>query len=158
MELLKLFNFGIVLVQLQALTKQQTAMIKNFKMKTMLLMLVVPVMIMATYVDDLTGIAAAIKAGNSKTLAEYFDNTVELKVLNKEGAYSKSQAEAIVKDFFAKNPPKNFAFKFDGPSGGNGAHYAIGTLTTDAGKFRTYVYMKKKADKFYIQELSFENE
>jgi len=124
----------------------------------MLLVIVVPFMIMATVIDDLSSIAAAIKSGNSKSLAEYFDNTVELKVLNKEGAYSKSQAEAIVKDFFAKNPPKNFIFKFDGPSGGNGAHYAIGTLTTDSGKFRTYVYMKKKADKFYIQELSFENE
>jgi len=121
-------------------------------------MLVAPLFVMATMIDDLSGIATAIKAGDSKSLAGYFDNTVELKVLNKEGAYSKSQAEAIVKDFFTKNPPKNFTFKFDGPSGGNGAHYAIGTLTTDSGKFRTYVYMKKKDDKFYIQELSFENE
>lgn len=131
---------------------------KKFNHKIAVLLLVVPFMVMATMLDDLTNIGNAIRTGNSKALAEYFDNTVELKVLNKEGAYSKSQAEAIVKDFFTKNPPKSFAFKFDGPSGGSGAHYAIGTLTTQGGKFRTYVYMKKKADKFYIQELSFENE
>jgi hypothetical protein len=133
-------------------------MTKKFNYRTFLLMLALPFLVMATAADELSSIAAAIKAGNSKALAEFFDNTVELKVLNKEGAYSKSQAEAIVKDFFAKNPPSNFSFKFDGPSGGSGAHYAIGTLTTGNGKFRTYVYLKKKGEKFYIQELSFENE
>ncbi len=122
------------------------------------LMLIAPVFIFAAVAGDLDNISSAIKAGDSKKLAEYFDNTVEVKILNKEGAYSKSQAEAIVKDFFTKNPPKSFSFIHDGPSGGNNAHYAIGSLGTDKGKFRTYVYMKKKADKFYIQELSFENE
>lgn len=118
----------------------------------------VPVFLFAAVLSDLDSISSSIKAGDSKKLAEYFDNTVEVKVLNKEGAYSKSQAEAIVKDFFAKNPPKSFSFMHDGPSGGNNAHYAIGSLGTDNGTFRTYVYMKKKDDKFYIQELSFENE
>ncbi len=130
------------------------------KLKThiIIILLVVPVMIFGTRLSDLDNISSAIKAGNSKSLAVYFDNTVEVKILNKEGAYSKSQAEAIVKDFFAKNPPKSFSFIHDGPSGGNNAHYAIGSLASDKGKFRTYVYMKKVNDKFLIQELSFENE
>lgn len=121
-------------------------------------MLIAPALIFAVVAGDLDNISSAIKAGDSKKLAEYFDNTVEVKILNKEGAYSKSQAEAIVKDFFSKNPPKSFSFLHDGPSGGNNAHYAIGSLATDSGKYRTYVYMKKKDEKFYIQELSFENE
>ena len=130
------------------------------KLKThiIIILLVVPVMIFGTRLSDLDNISSAIKAGNSKSLAVYFDNTVEVKILNKEGAYSKSQAEAIVKDFFAKNPPKSFSFIHDGPSGGNNAHYVIGSLASDKGKFRTYVYMKKVNDKFLIQELSFENE
>lgn len=133
-------------------------MTKNSKTGFILTMLIVPFMIFATVVGDLENIATAIKSGDSKSLAAYFDNTVEVKIANKEGAYSKSQAEAIVKDFFAKNPPSAFKFIHDGPSGGNNAHYAIGSLTTNSGKFRTYVYMKKKGEKFYIQELSFENE
>lgn len=130
------------------------------KIKThiIIILLVVPVMIFGTRLSELDNISSAIKGGNSKALAEYFDNTVEVKILNKEGAYSKSQAEAIVKDFFTKNPPKSFSFIHDGPSGGNNAHYAIGSFVTDKGKFRTYVYMKKVNDKFLIQELSFENE
>lgn len=133
-------------------------MTKNSKTGFIITMLIAPLMIFATITGDLDNIANAIKTGNSKSLAAYFDNTVEVKIANKEGAYSKSQAEAIVKDFFTKNAPVNFAFKHDGPSGGNNAHYAIGSLKTDKGNFRTYVYMKKIGDKFLIQELSFENE
>lgn len=59
-------------------------------------------MIFAAVVSDLDSIASAIKGGDSKELATYFDNTVEVKIANKEGAYSKSQAEAIVKDFLQK--------------------------------------------------------
>ncbi len=140
-----------------ALTKFAT-MLQHSKLKLFTTFLVVPFLIFATVVDDLDSIASAIKAGDSKVLATYFDNTVEVKIGNKEGAYSKSQAEAIVKDFFTKNKPKSFSFKHNGPSGGNNAHYAIGSLVTDKGNFRTYVYLKKKDDKFYIQELSFENE
>lgn len=126
--------------------------------KASILLLVVPLMIFATRTGDLDNIAAAFKAGNSKALAAYFDNTVEVKIANKEGAYSNSQAEAIVKDFFAKNPPTAFSFKHDGNSGGNTAHYAIGSLVTSKGTFRTYVYLKKSGDKFVIQELKIENE
>ena len=71
--------------------------------KASILLLAVPLMIFATATGDLDNISAAIKAGNSKALAEYFDNTVEVKIANKEGAYSKSQAEAIVKDFLNLN-------------------------------------------------------
>ena len=147
----------MVLANLIQLTNK-AVMKKQSGKKLFFILLIVPVMIFGTRLGDLDNISASIKAGNSKTLAEYFDNTVEVKILNKEGAYSKSQAEAIVKDFFAKNPPKSFSFIHDGPSGGNNAHYAIGSLGTDKGKFRTYVYMKKINDKFVIQELSFENE
>lgn len=147
----------MVLAINSALTKR-TAMLKYSKSKIMFTLLVVPFMIFAAFAGDLDSIASAIKAGDSKALAAYFDNTVEVKIGNKEGAYSKSQAETIVKDFFTKNPPKNFSFKHNGPSGGNNAHYAIGSLVTEKGNFRTYVYLKKKDNKFFIQELSFENE
>lgn len=140
-----------------ALTKN-TAMFKNNRTKLIAILAVVPFLIFATMQSELVGITSAIKSGDSKSLATYFDNTVEVKIANKEGAYSKSQAEAVVKDFFTKNPPKDFSFLHEGTSGGSNGHYAIGSLSTDKGKFRTYVYMKKRADKFYIQELSFENE
>ncbi len=126
--------------------------------KRLLIIIILPLTIFATQLGDLDGISQSLRSGNAKSLSEYFDTSVELKILDKEGAYSKAQAEEIVKDFFAKNVPSDFSFIHDGPSGGNNAHYAIGKLTTSNGKFRTYMYMKKKGDTFVIQELSFENE
>ncbi|MFN3940248.1 MAG: DUF4783 domain-containing protein [Chitinophagales bacterium] len=131
---------------------------KKRNTKISIVLLLAPLLLMAVYTGDLDSIAQAIRTGNAKSLAAYFDSTVELKINDKEGAYSKAQAEQVVKDFFVKNPPKGFSFLHDGPSGGNNAHYAIGTLTTANGKFRTYIYLKKKGDAYFIQEISFENE
>lgn len=130
---------------------------KNHINKNMLVFLLVPLLIMAGTTSNLDSIAQAIRTGNAKELASYFDTTIEIKINDKEGAYSKAQAEQVVKDFFVKNPPKGFSFMHDGESGGS-AYYAIGSLTTANGKFRTYVYLKKKGESYLIQELSFENE
>jgi hypothetical protein len=58
----------------------------------------------ATFALDITEeIAAAIKSGNSKAIAAYFTDNVDLKVLAQEDVYSKAQAELIVKDFFTRS-------------------------------------------------------
>ena len=105
---------------------------------------------------DVNKISSAIKAGNASALAVHFDNTVEVTILNKEGAYSKSQAELVVKDFFGKNAPTDFKIMHEGSSGGN-SKYAIGTLSTANGEFRTYMFLKQTGDTFVIQELKFES-
>ena len=48
------------------------------------------------------GIILAIKSGNSKELARYFNTSIEIAILENEDVYSKAQAELIIKDFFAK--------------------------------------------------------
>ena len=59
-------------------------------------------------------IFSAIKAGNSKVLAKYFNSNVELVILDKDGVYSKTQAELIVREFFAKNIPSNLVKRHEG--------------------------------------------
>lgn len=102
-------------------------------------------------------IAAAIKSGNSKDIARHFGANVNLKIINQEDIYSKNQAEMILKDFFAKNPVKNYTAKHNGTSK-NGAQYTIGTLNTANGNFRTYYFIKKNPDGVQIQEFRIENE
>lgn len=102
-------------------------------------------------------IAAAIKSGNSKDIARHFGSNVNLKIINQEDIYSKNQAEMILKDFFAKNPVKNYTAKHNGTSK-NGAQYTIGTLNTANGNFRTYYFIKKNTDGVQIQEFRIENE
>lgn len=106
---------------------------------------------------ELGQISAAIKSGNAKSLAEFFDTSLEITILNQEGSYSNSQAEAVVKNFFSKNTPSDFQIIHKGDSGGN-SKYAIGKLQTANGTFRTYIYVKQKGDRQLIQQLRFERE
>lgn len=101
-------------------------------------------------------ISSAFKAGNSKELVKHFNTNVELVILENEDVYSKTQAEMILRDFFDKQPPKNFAILHQG--GKNGSKYAIGDLTTTKGNFRVYFLLKKREDTYLIHQLRIEKE
>ena len=101
-------------------------------------------------------ISNAIKSGNSKAIAAYFADNVDLKILTQEDVYSKSQAELIIKDFFSKHPVKSF--KIVHSSSKNDSQFAIGSLETSTGKFRVYFLLKKSAAKQLIQQFRIETE
>ena len=123
------------------------------------LILIVPLLIQASFIADvLDDIALTIRSGNAKELVKFFDAHVEITLLDKEGTYSKAQAEQVIKDFFAVHKPASFVLVHRGSSG-EGSQYGIGTLTTSKDlKFRTYYFVKKRGDKSLIQELRFEEE
>lgn len=102
-------------------------------------------------IDEVIG---ALRSGNSAQLAGYFDENVELTLPDKSDSYSKAQAQLIVKDFFSNNGVKGFDLKHkgDSPSG----HFCIGTLQTNAGNFRTNVFMKIKNGKEVVKEIRFQ--
>ena len=99
----------------------------------------------------------ALKSGNYKAIAAYFQESVELNLPGNEGLYSKAQAELILKDFFQKSTPKNFTAKHEGESK-DGAKFNIGTLETIGGTYRTYFFLKKSGDNLMIKELRIEKE
>lgn len=101
-------------------------------------------------------IAAAIKLGNSKELTKYFAPNVELVIGDKSGTYSKAQAEMMVKDFFAKNPVKDYKVMHQGNSQDNSL-YTIGDLTANTKSFRTYYLLRKNGDNYLIHQLRFED-
>ncbi|MEP7107479.1 MAG: DUF4783 domain-containing protein [Ferruginibacter sp.] len=103
-------------------------------------------------IDD---VIAAMKTGNAGVVAKYFDNSVEISMPDKSNSYSKSQAELVLKDFFASNPVKSFEIIHKGENAGS--QYCIGTLQTRNGAYRTTIFMKQKADRQVLQELRFEN-
>lgn len=104
------------------------------------------------------GIYSAIKAGNSKELAKYFNTNIDLVILDKEGVYSKSQAELILKDFFSKNTvnPGNGFIKLH--DGGKDSKFIIGTLYTNKGQFRVYLVMKTINGLFTIHQFRIEDD
>ncbi|MEO8567549.1 MAG: DUF4783 domain-containing protein [Ginsengibacter sp.] len=96
----------------------------------------------------------AIKSGNASEISKFFDNTVEITFPGKSNSYSKSQAELVLRDFFSKNPAKNF--KIIHKSDNEGSQYCIGNLETINGTFRTTIYLRQKGENQVIQELRFE--
>ena len=91
-------------------------------------------------------VISSLRSGNAAELAKNFDDNIELSLPDKSDSYSKAQAQLIVKDFFSNNGVKGFELKHKGES--PGGHFCIGTLQTNAGSFRTNVFMKMKNVKF----------
>lgn len=100
-------------------------------------------------------IVAAIKAGNSKALAQYFSTTIEITLPGKEGTFSKVQAEMIIKDFFTKYPPAAFEVNQKGSSSG-GSQFIIGTYKSNNKLYKTYLLLKPIDKQLLIQQLQFE--
>lgn len=101
-------------------------------------------------------ILQSLKTGNSKTLSEYFNQNVEMVVLENDNVYSKAQAQQIVNKFFSGNPPESFNIIHQG--GKEGAQYVIGNLVTSKGTFRVYFLLKKNSGKDYIHQLRIEEQ
>lgn len=101
--------------------------------------------------DDVIG---AMKSGSAEQLAKYFDNVVEITMPDKSNSYSKSQAEVIMRDFFANYKVKSFDVLHKGDNGNS--NYCIGNLQTKDGRFRTTLFVKQRGDKQFLQEIRIE--
>jgi len=100
-------------------------------------------------------ISTAIKTGNSKELAKYFGSTVELILPGNEGAFSKAQAEMIMKDFFGKSAPVSFTVSQTRNSAG-GTQFIIGKYKNKDEILNVYILLKPVASQLVIQQMHFE--
>mgnify|MGYP003542182700 FL=1 len=130
--------------------------VKPQQMKRFFTLLTIGALISSfSFFSSIDEVINALKTGNATEVAKYFDNTIELNMPDKSNNYSKSQAELVLKDFFASNTVKSFEVIHKGENAGS--QYCIGTLVTKAGSFRTTVFMKQNGDKQLLQEITFEN-
>ena len=104
-------------------------------------------------------INVGLETGNAKVLSAYFNQNVELVVLDNDNVYSKAQAQQIVANFFNKFPPvAENAFSIIHDSGKANAQYVIGKLKTEKGDFRVYFLLKQSEGKQYIHQLRIEQQ
>ena len=96
-------------------------------------------------------IIQSLKTGDAKSLSAYFNQNIELVVLENDNVYSKAQAEQIISKFFSKNTPESFDIIHE--SSAEGANLVIGNLVTNNGDFRVYIFLRKNAGKDYIFQL-----
>jgi Domain of unknown function (DUF4783) len=98
-------------------------------------------------------IIESLKSGNAKILSAYFNQNVELQILEEVNSYSRAQAQQIINKFFSDYQPQEFTIIQQSPQGG--PRYIIGSLKTKKRTFRVYVLLKKDKDKIFIHKLSF---
>lgn len=99
-------------------------------------------------------VSVALKTGDSQELSKYFTKTVELEIMGEENFYSIPQAEILLKDFFEKNKPTNFAINHQGVK--DASSFAIGTLTIKSGNLRVSFFMKTEKGETLIHQLRIE--
>jgi len=99
-------------------------------------------------------IILSLRTGNAKVLSGYFNDNVELVVLDNDNVYSKAQAKQIVSNFFNSFTPESFNVIHQG--GKEGSKYVIGNLKTSNGNFRIYFLLKNSNGKDYIHQLRIE--
>jgi orotate phosphoribosyltransferase-like protein len=106
----------------------------------------------------LEDVVNSIRTSNITSITRYFDKFVSITIANNQSMYSKTQAEMVLKDFFAKNPVKEFVVVQQGSTQGNNSTYAIGNLTTTTGSYQLYVVLKLKEGAHILQEIRFEKQ
>lgn len=120
--------------------------------------MLLPSVAMVSFDASMAHISKAINSGDVETLSKYFDENVEVAVMDNEDVYDKSQAKKVIGDFFSKNKPKSFNSVHEGTSKGKDSQYLIGNLVAGGASFRVYLYMKVSGSDVVIQELRFDEE
>ena len=100
---------------------------------------------------------AALRIGSSKELARYFNNMVELGFDGNKQSYSQTQAEFVLRDFFARNQPAGFEIIHQGSSK-EGLRYAIGKYSYKGGSYRVYMLVKQFRGAYLIDTIDFTKE
>ena len=95
-------------------------------------------------------IISGLRAGDAKIVASYFNENIELVVIDRELVCSQAQGEQILKDFFVHNKPSDFKITHQG---GEDSSYAIGKMQTGTGNFRVYLTLKARGGKSQIVQL-----
>lgn len=97
----------------------------------------------------------AFLSSDSQGIASMGKDKMLITVLDKEGAYSQSQAVLILKDFFAKKPVTSFKFTYKGKESNDGA-FAMGEYISKTENFKVTFQFKRMKETYKIERLSIE--
>ncbi len=107
---------------------------------------------------NLIAINKSLNEGDAITLSNFFDNSIEISIQDKEDMFDKAEAVKTMQAFFTKNKPKSYSQVHQGTSKNNNGQYTIGSLQTTGGSYRVYLYLKIVGDKYIIQEMRIDKE
>jgi hypothetical protein len=98
-----------------------------------------------------------IRTNRVKDISRYLDNFVPISINNAQSNYSHNQAELVLRDFFDKNPVRDFKIMETG-SPGNASRFAIAGFATNGGRYTMYVMMRPKDNSWVVKEIRISKE
>ena len=111
----------------------------------------------AVKADAIEQIANLLKQGNTREIARFFADNIDMSVLDESDVYSKAQSELILDKFFKENKPKSIKLLHRVSSNPN-YNYGVVILSTDKGKFRVSYTLKEIKKVMVVIELRIEIE
>jgi hypothetical protein len=102
-----------------------------------------------------SSVEKAFSSNNANEIVNLGKEKILMNVFGKEGAYSKSQAGLVLKDFFTKKPCNTFKFIFKSKESADGC-FAIGNYESKNETYRVTIHFKKESGNFKIESLAIE--
>jgi hypothetical protein len=101
-----------------------------------------------------SAVESAFQQGDAARLVAISNEKVILTLPGKEGVFSHSQMEQILKTFFDQYPPKSFSFQFKGRDGSNHS-FGLGFYESKE-NFRVSIKFSKHKENYKIESISIE--
>lgn len=124
---------------------------------TLFCCLMVSITISQAQNEVINNVRDALKAGSSREVSKYLNNTVEISIDGEKASYSRNQAEFVLKDFFNNYPARGFRYVHQGSSK-EGLKYTVGTYTYDRGEFRVFMLIKQFGGTYLVDKIDFNRE
>ena len=107
---------------------------------------------------NFTPMKDALKTGSAKELAKYFNASIDLNLEGEVTTYSKAQAEFVLRDFFKKHVPTDFAIVHQGGSKTGDLQFMIGKYQCGSDSYDVLMRVREVDKIFLIHWLSFTKE
>lgn len=101
-------------------------------------------------------ISEAFRTGKINVLHDYYAASVDVTILEYQGFLKKSVVSTKVDDFFSSHSIDRYEIIHEGKSKGSDSVYTIGTLFTNQGKYRVYIFITTRDGKDQIEEIKIE--
>ena len=100
-------------------------------------------------------VSNGFKSGDYKLISKHFNSSIDLVIDSNDDIFSKTQAQQILKKFFADHKPSSFKVSFDGEHN-NGQKFITGNLETSNGSFRVTINFINSGGSVRINSLRIE--
>ena len=102
-------------------------------------------------------INAALRSGDASGISRYFGPSVDITINSSTSTYSRTQGELVLRDFFNKNPARDFDIEHSANSTSSAnATFTIGYLDTNNGRYKVYMYLRQKEGEYILREIRIE--